>query len=161
TFCTQVSEEDLLDQPGMQPLRRRLLELARRYYQKFQREQGADPSPTLMRTLALSFMRSGIITSELGDGAEASRAFLRPKDILEELCRAEPKDVTLQVQLARCHIEIEVANRLYESGVSGVSAPLTHPSVNLMKPLVAGDPENLQYVRLLGRSYDMYGIREF
>src|SRR5262249_51802821 len=44
TFCTKVSEEQLLDEPGMQPLRRRLLELALGYYQRFQREQGDDPS---------------------------------------------------------------------------------------------------------------------
>ncbi len=30
-----------------------------------------------------------------------------------------------------------------------------------MKPLVADQPENLEYLRLLGTSYDMYGIREF
>jgi hypothetical protein len=46
TFCTQVSEEQLLDQPGMQPLRRRLLKLAQQYYQRFQREQGNDPGVT-------------------------------------------------------------------------------------------------------------------
>ncbi len=45
TFCTQVSEEQLLDQPGMQPLRRKLLELALHYYQRFQREQGNHPGP--------------------------------------------------------------------------------------------------------------------
>ena len=82
TFCTQVSEEQLLDQPGLQPLRRRLLELALKYYRTFQRAQQGD-DPTLMQELAETSMRSGIITNELGDAVEAYLALLKAKDILE------------------------------------------------------------------------------
>ena len=83
TFCTQVSQEHLLDQPGMLGLRRRLLDLALEYYQSFQRQQdqvpgsGQGDDPQLMQALALSFMHSGIIRNELGEPAEANRALLR------------------------------------------------------------------------------------
>jgi serine/threonine-protein kinase len=167
TFCTQVSEEHLLDQPGMQPLRRRLLELALRYYQRFQREQGDDPSllknrgddAGLMKDLALTFRRSGIINSELGESTAAQSALLRAKDLLEELCRADPKDVNLRVELVRCYIELEEADRLNESGIlrsfSG-RGKLT----SLMESVVAVDSENPEYIALLGRSYGINGIRE-
>jgi serine/threonine-protein kinase len=169
TFCTQVSQEQLLDEPGMQPLRRRLLELARQYYQKFQREQGSEPArmseragdPRLMGELAQSFMRSGIIAGELGDAAESFQALLRAKDILVVLCRAEPKDARLKTQLVQCYIEMEDADQSIEANQAGTDAKVTHPSVELMEPLVAGDQQCLQYIRLLGRSYDAYGIREF
>jgi serine/threonine-protein kinase len=170
TFCTQVSEEQLLDEPGMQPLRRRLLELARQYYQRFQRQQGDNPDPRLMKDLALTFMRSGIIANELGDGAGAQVALLRARDILEELRRVEelrashPRDVALRVQLARCHIEIENADRVndYAQAVRLARNALDakqHPSVSVLEPLLDADPQNLEYLRLLGRAYDVAGVR--
>jgi serine/threonine-protein kinase len=159
TFCTQVSEEQLLDEPGMQPLRRRLLELARRYYQRFQREQGDAPS--LMRELAQSFMRSGIIAGELGDAAEAQTALFRSQDILAELCRVEPTDVALRVELARCHIEIADAIFVGTNQTLGNNIEKNHDqSLAFMEELVAADPGNPENLRLLGRSYGMSGMRK-
>ena len=37
-FLTNVSENELINTPGMQPLRRYLLELALEYYQQFMRD---------------------------------------------------------------------------------------------------------------------------
>jgi hypothetical protein len=39
-----------------------------------------------MKELALSFMRSSVITNELGGAAGALTALLRSKDLFEELC---------------------------------------------------------------------------
>jgi serine/threonine-protein kinase len=158
TFCTQVSEEQLLDQPGMHPLRRRLLELALQYYQRFQREQGDDPS--LLRELASTFNRSGLIASELGDAAAAQRALLRARDILEQLCRDNPKDVALRVQLAQCDIDIEDGLRVEEIDRISNFIYEHNQSVALMESLVSEHPENPDYLRLLGRSYSIDGIRQ-
>src|SRR5262249_44418060 len=144
TFCTHVSEEQLLDEPGMQPLRRRLLELALQYYQRFQREQSSDPNVMskqgddlkLTEELARSFLRSGIIPGELGDTTEAWKELLRAKDILEALCRAQPKDVKLKVQLALCYIEVERAQSYFESSVTSFDWYIPRSSVALMKELV-------------------------
>jgi serine/threonine protein kinase len=184
TFCTEVSEEQLLDEPGMQPLRRRLLELARRYYQRFKREHGGDPDPKLMKELALSFMRSGIITSELGDLAQAHIELVRAKDMLHDLYLAAPKDRELRFQLARCLNEMLHPERMIDtvaffstSAHAGPNEP-RHPkrqtgvpggsaadfefffggkttSVELAESLVAEDPNNPEYLALLGRSYRM------
>jgi serine/threonine protein kinase/tetratricopeptide (TPR) repeat protein len=157
TFCTQVSEEQLLDEPGMQPLRRRLLELARRYYQQFQREQGEHPDPKLMKELALSFMRSGIITGELGDLAQAHIELLRARDLLQELYLAAPKDRELRFQLARCQNELWNPERQTDVMGSARRAAFEHTlsSVSLAESLVAEDPNNPDYLQLLGRSYRM------
>jgi tetratricopeptide (TPR) repeat protein len=162
TFCTQVSEEQLLDEPGMQPLRRRLLGLARQYYQRFQREQRDDRA--LMKELALSFMRSGIVAGELGDFAEAHRNLLRAQDGLEELCGADPKDFALPVELARCRIELQDAERPADwSWVSagGIGVKKQNQSVASIELLVAAEPENPEYLCLLGRSYRMKGLGQF
>ena len=42
TYLTRVSEDQLLNEPGLQPLRRDLLELALNYYEKFAEERGED-----------------------------------------------------------------------------------------------------------------------
>jgi serine/threonine-protein kinase len=160
TFCTEVSEEQLLDEPGMQPLRRRLLELARQYYQRFQREQGDDRA--LVKELALSFMRSGIVASELGDSAEAHRRILRAQDGLEELCRADPKDTALQLELARCRIELQDAEGQSLGAVVGTMlGKKQEQSIAVLEQLVAAEPENPDYVRLLGRGYRMQGMRAY
>jgi serine/threonine-protein kinase len=170
TFCTEVSQEQLLDEPGMRPLRRRLLELALRYYQRFQREQrggsGVDRNrgndPKLMRELAHTYLNAGIIANELGNGSEGQREILRARDILEELCRGDPEDVESRIQLARCYIEFQNVERLRET-ITG-NPRMMHPkaisqSIDLLEPMVAKDTDNLVYLRLLGRSYDMYGIQ--
>jgi serine/threonine-protein kinase len=166
TFCTQVSEEQLLDEPGLQPLRQRLLQLALRYYQRFQREQGDDPTgqgddPKLAKEVALSFLRSGIIISELGDPAGGHIALLRAKDILEALCRADSKDVALQNQLARCYVEIEDWERLAEfEQIALLRSPTgDNPAISMTESLVANEPENVDYLCLLGRSYGANGAR--
>src|SRR5206468_6040821 len=136
----------------------RLLELARQYYQRFQRQQGDDPS--LMKELALTFERSGVISNEFGDAAEAQIALLRAMDILGELCRADRKDAALRVELARCYIEIGQAvgpnNGPNEESFNAMHVNMNnlsyvHDPVPLLESLVADDPKNLDYLRLLGR----------
>src|SRR5439155_26721708 len=43
-YFTQVSENTLLGKPGMDDMRKQLLETALRYYQDFLRESGSDPA---------------------------------------------------------------------------------------------------------------------
>ena len=103
--------------------------------------------------------------SEFGDTAGAQIALLRAMDILLELCRADPKDAALRVELVRCYIDVADVERLNNYAISMIrrgdylSQSKQDPSVSLMEPLAADDPENLEYLRLLGRAYDMDGIR--
>src|SRR5262249_38892163 len=146
-FCTQVSEEQLLEQPLMIPLRRRLLGLAMEYYQTFQRQQGDDPK--LLYALALTFERSGIIARELGEATQSYTLFLRALDLLNELRRKDPENVALRLQVARCCLEIEDVNRL-ENGSTiyygfRTPNPLKLPPLLLMETLAASDPGNPEY----------------
>jgi serine/threonine protein kinase/tetratricopeptide (TPR) repeat protein len=156
-FCTQVSEEQLLDQPGMKPLRQRLLSLALEYYQTFQRQQGDDPS--VLKELALTFQRSGFINTELGKHAEAHAAWLRARDIFEALSRARPQDVALKRQLARCRVETYDADRFGEF-MSIINNDYFGDLTALTKSLVAAHPADLESVSLLGRAHAVEGIRE-
>jgi hypothetical protein len=157
-FCTQVSEEQLLEQPRMIPLRRRLLGLALEYYQTFQRQQGDDPK--LLYALALTFERSGIIARELGDAPKSYILLLRALDLLSELRRKDPENVALRLQVARCCLEIDEVNRL--NNISNLYYfDVLKLQVLVMEPLVASDPGNPEYLRLLGRTYDSIGMGRF
>ena len=66
---TKISESQLLKVPGMQPLRRELLQSALAFYEDFVKEHGDDP--TVRAGLASAFLRVGKIRSEFGEEPEA------------------------------------------------------------------------------------------
>ncbi len=70
---TKISESQLLQVPGNQPLRRDLLQSALSFYQDFVKERGHDPA--LRGELAAAYLRVGKIRSELGQQAEARKAY--------------------------------------------------------------------------------------
>jgi len=87
-FCTEVSEDVLLNEPGMQPLRKRLLETARDYYQQFVRERGDNPH--LRRELAKASLRLGLLVGDLGSSEEAIALARRAVDHFDQLAAERP-----------------------------------------------------------------------
>ena len=67
-YFIEVSENDLLNQPGMLPLRRTLLDRGRQYYQKFVLKHAGDTK--LQKELGLAHFRVGYVT-ELVDPSKA------------------------------------------------------------------------------------------
>jgi len=90
---TLVSEETLLDRPGLQPLRRQLLLGSQKYYQEFLSARGDDPD--LRAEVALINFRLGVMTAMLGGGddqnayTEANRYFDIARHIYERLPNQE------------------------------------------------------------------------
>jgi tetratricopeptide (TPR) repeat protein/tRNA A-37 threonylcarbamoyl transferase component Bud32 len=112
-YLTKVSEDRLLKSPlpGMQPLRKELLETALKYYRQF-REQYRD-EPTLRAELARASYRVGIITSETGSKSEAQQALQESRDLWEQLDRDTPNNPTYQRQLAKSLRELGGLQCLY------------------------------------------------
>lgn len=99
-FFTSVSEDRLLNEPGMQPLRKELLRLAQEYSRQFLEENKASRAdPALAAELALAHYRLAGITEELGDTkesidnalAEYEKARLLQMTLLEDA----PQDIGL------------------------------------------------------------------
>jgi serine/threonine-protein kinase len=107
-YLTTVSESTLLKSPvpGLQPLRKELLELALAYYVDFLQQQGDDP--TLRVDLAAAYLRVGRITSEIGTKTEALVAVRHACDLYEGLTRARPDDAAVISELAKCLDELGV-----------------------------------------------------
>ena len=71
TSFKEVSEDYLLNEPGMQPLRQKLLKLSLPYYKAFAEQKANDPA--LKVQLANAFFRWGTITGEIGSKEEAKQ----------------------------------------------------------------------------------------
>lgn len=111
-FFTKVSEEKLLEVPGLQPLRRELLESAERYYTGFIKERGDDPA--LKLDLAAAHYRVGRIADEIGTNQAALECFDCALKVQEEAAQTADASPTVLEDLANTHNAI--GEVLMESG---------------------------------------------
>jgi serine/threonine protein kinase/tetratricopeptide (TPR) repeat protein len=154
TYFTEVSEDQLLDQPGLQPLRYKLLKSALQYYQGFVEERSADPS--LQRELAEAYRRVGSITSEIGSMDEAEPPLRQAIGLFQSLLEGTPNDEELQCGLARSY---QVLAYVQAFGSQAAHAKESaERAVALLEKLRMAHPKVSQYGRWLGQSYDTIGI---
>ena len=100
-YYIRVSEETLLNQPGMQPLRDSLLKQALDYYEEFLKERGDDPQ--LQREVAEAEFFVGRMTETIDSPAEAVGHFERAAEIQRKLAAqntSEQRD-DLEIALAQ------------------------------------------------------------
>ena len=100
-YLTQVSESHLLNAPGMQPLRRELLQSAQAFYEDFLRRRGDDPS--IHAELADTSLRLGRLYEELGKPQEQKAALLRARQHYETQLKTDPENAELLFGLANCY----------------------------------------------------------
>ncbi|QDV39643.1 serine/threonine-protein kinase [Tautonia plasticadhaerens] len=100
-YFTTVSESTLLNVPGLQPLRKELLDAARRYYRDFLRERGDDPA--VRAEAASASFRVGWISQGLGEPEEAAGPYRIAADLYEQLARDHPDNVEYRRLLAIAH----------------------------------------------------------
>ncbi len=85
-----VSDEDLLNQPGMQPLRQKLLRRSLDYYQRFLAQREGDPA--IAQELAATYYRMGKITEALESPAQALPFYDRAAHSQQQLLAEVPDD---------------------------------------------------------------------
>ncbi len=94
----EVSESILLDQPGMQPLRERLLKRTLVYYERFLDDWSDDPS--LRQELGLTHYRVGRILIDVDTPTAALESYQEARDIQQRLVAASPESKDRQSELA-------------------------------------------------------------
>jgi serine/threonine-protein kinase len=153
-FFTRVSEEQLLGQPGLLPLRRQLLNEALSYYEGFLAERSTDP--TLRRAVADARGRVGDIAGLLGKTDEARANLRLAVDQFEALHADFPDDPEVAMGLARALFTLayqEVYADAYDAGEALASRAIL---------LLARGPESLADARdasyLLARSHALIGL---
>jgi tetratricopeptide (TPR) repeat protein len=108
-FFVQVSEDKLLDQAGLQPLRRDLLATAGGFFAAFAKENADDPQ--LRAAVGDTLLRLAKVSSELGDNEKARSHFEDAQKVFEQLSKAEPSNADFRWKLARC--ELGVGYRMF------------------------------------------------
>lgn len=97
-YLTRVSENTLLNQPGMQPLQHELLQEALDYYRRFAKEHGDDPQ--LREELAGANFRVGLIAEVVNPDLRAALpSFERALEIQDSLQESNPDDRDIQDQI--------------------------------------------------------------
>jgi serine/threonine-protein kinase len=153
-FYTQVSEETLLNQPGMQPLRRNLLTQALEYYEEFLSQRGDDPR--LQAEVALAHFRVGEIRREMESPDRAISSYERALAIQETLVAANEDDLANVLALSDTWNSIGRVSHNEEQALEGYEQALS-----LRKKLVDAEPENAEYQRKLASSRMNVGIATY
>ena len=97
-FFTRISQEELLNRTGMQPLRKKLLSDALDYYQDFVKRHAEDE--TIRLQLARAHFRIGSLTSQIGSRVDALAAFGQALTIYQGLQQASPEDNEIAYEMA-------------------------------------------------------------
>jgi eukaryotic-like serine/threonine-protein kinase len=106
-MLTRVAEDRLVHVPGMEPIRRDLLQDALSFYQKFLKEKSDDP--VIRREVAWAYRRMGSIHHHLGQYAEAENAYRQAIAMLEKLGIAAAVEPGLRWALVNAYIEFSWA----------------------------------------------------
>jgi serine/threonine-protein kinase len=103
----RLSEKDLASRPGMEPVRKTLLEAALRHYREILSQRAGDPR--LRADVAATHARIGNLVSAIGSRTEALAAHGEALKLYQELSDERPDDRDLRLALARTHDRIAIA----------------------------------------------------
>ncbi|TWU33220.1 serine/threonine-protein kinase [Novipirellula artificiosorum] len=149
TYLTEVSENELLNAPSLQPLRKDLLELALRYYQGFIQQQPDDAD--LQAELADAHERLGEITSLIGSAEQALQAHRQALSIREKLVARHPTSPTHQQALASSLRNI--AQQSMHIGQTDQALAQHQDAITVLEKLVDQYPRVSEYQSDLAESY--------
>jgi serine/threonine-protein kinase len=103
-FCIRLSTYRLDNLPGLQPLRKDLLEAGLKYYEGFLKKRGEDPA--ISAELGKIHFRIADITWSLGSPVKALTAYERAVAIFQTALRRDPANVAVEADLARACINM-------------------------------------------------------
>jgi serine/threonine-protein kinase len=149
---TRISENALLKSPlpGLQPLRKELLESTLRYYQDFVGEAADDPA--VRSELAAAYLRAGSIDAELGSYQDALKEFDSARELYQELVKVMPDDRGLRIALAECDQKAGLA--FYDQDRYPECVPLLLRAIALEERLVRQAPGDTRLVAALAASHN-------
>jgi serine/threonine protein kinase/tetratricopeptide (TPR) repeat protein len=148
-YLTSVSESKLLNVPGLQPLRKELLESALTYYRQFIDQYGHDPS--VQADLAAAYVRVGDITRVIGSQEEAMALLERAVRAYERLTHEQPASAAYSAGLARaysCIGDVQFATSRVDGSETSYRRALA-----LYEKLAAGNPGDDDYRSRLADLY--------
>jgi tetratricopeptide (TPR) repeat protein/predicted Ser/Thr protein kinase len=153
-YFTTVSDSKLLTVPGLQPLRKELLEAALKYYQGFLEQHRDDP--TVQTELAKAYFRVGMLRADLASRADAIRAYESAIGLLDAQAAAHPDDEDTRRLLAT---SLNNAGKIHlETEQVAEARPLLERALALRQELARGRPDDAGLECELAASLGNLGI---
>ncbi|HEX4000722.1 MAG TPA: protein kinase [Pirellulales bacterium] len=145
---TKVSEDTLLNQPGMQGLRKDLLQKTLAYYERFLQQRADDPA--VQDELSVDFYRAGKIIEDLDSPDKAIAYYQQARRLQEQLLAKLPGD------LGRLNALGDTYNALGGALKKGQrhedSLDMLEKAREIRQKLVALAPQDLGYERALANT---------
>jgi serine/threonine-protein kinase len=153
---TTISEELLLDEPGMQPLRTKLLQSALRYHEVFLKERAGDPS--VETELAESHRRLALISLVTGRGDDPLSHLHVARERFTSLAQRYPDHPEYRRQLANTLSHIGEA--LMDSKPERDHAiQAARDAIAIIEPLVVETPNDARVLEDLATTLVFLGLR--
>jgi eukaryotic-like serine/threonine-protein kinase len=153
---TKVSEDSLLNAPGMQRVRRDLLEKTLEYYQKFLTQRGDDP--TIEEELATTQFRVGRVLDELRSPEEALPHLQKALEMQSRLLAKSPHSPTRLNALG--DTENALGRSLHRSHQFDAALAEYQKGRDLRQRLADLTPDDLELQRELANSIMNLGLVE-
>jgi eukaryotic-like serine/threonine-protein kinase len=152
-YFTTVSESKLLNVPGLQPLRKELLDAAQKYYRNFLSERGNDRS-VRVEAASASF-RAGWISQMIGRPGEGLDALRAATALYQQLAADDPGHAEYQRLLAVGH----GAEGLLLGGLYRPNEALGahRKALKIREALVKADPDSVRDRNDLARTHQNIG----
>ena len=146
---TKVSEDHLLQTPGLQPLRLELIQSSLKFYEEFLKERADDP--TLRAELLATRLRVGGILQDLGRNPKA--VFEEARDGYERALRDRPDDLDLKAGLGEAtfnlgHYESKAEARL----------ELYRRAIAIREELLKARPDDARFKKDLAQAYNNLAV---
>lgn len=150
-YFTEVSENVLLNKPGMQDLRNQLYRRALEYYQRFVEEEKQNPA--LQMELANAYVRLASINDTLMSTERRSeQLFEQATQIYERFLAQTPDDVPLRRRMASAYNQLAVQQDLAQGTDKGKAT--FDRALELSKQLIAQPDhpvdDDILYARIAG-----------
>jgi serine/threonine-protein kinase len=157
-LLTRVSESQLRDVLGLQPLRRDLLRSALSYYEDFVRQRSHDPS--LRAGLAAAQLQLAIIQRELGAEDQSEESLRHALASHESALLDRPGDPRLRAGMALCCANLSLLglDPVHPRISPDQALPLLERAIGLWEGLTGDEPGNVDHLGELANAYNLVGV---
>ncbi len=139
-YLTTVSESTLLKSPlpGLQPLRKELLQKALSYYEDFVRRY--ENNLDLRADLAAAYLRVGEINAEVGSQDDTLGPLQKAADLYGSLTAGTPSNQIQRAAMGRCLVRLAMAQAKYGRGEEAGRS--FEAAIGLLGPLARDYPRD-------------------
>jgi eukaryotic-like serine/threonine-protein kinase len=155
-YFTTVSQNKLLGEPHMEPLRKELLEKAQKYYEEFAQAEEGAADPEVRGELATAQYRVAAITDLTGAPEAAWPGYRKAAARFEEVLGESPDNAEWRNSLGLCHNSWGLSHEEHGS----MEEALRHfdKARAILEPLVDDRPDEEKFRGSLARVYFNTGL---